>query len=224
MKKIFLPIILVSICTSVWSIPPFDSTRNFFAGVSINYLNINPQLTGYSSQNTIDGESFGWNDWTSEEIDELNEYIDIRHYWFSPGLIFGGDIIPKTEKPFSLKVSAQIGYPIFGHTEKQKSTGDIEYQGKQHGYDFFGGLTFDLEYKLSQWSIVLRPSINYLYVNSKKVDYNYLPEGSYDTKYDLITQSLYTRMDALASYSLKKYSFLPDPEFTIIKTKASSIL
>lgn len=213
MKKILLPIILVSIWSYVWSVPPSDSTRNFFAGVSFNYINMNPKLSAYSSQNFIDGESFGWNAWSSDEINELNEFIDIRHYWLSPGLIFGGDIIPKTEKPFSLKAIAQIGYPVYEHTETQKSTDDVEYKGEQQGLDLFGGLTFDLEYRINQWSTVLRPSINYLSINSSKVDYNYLPEGSYETDYDFSTKSLYSRIDVLASYSLKKLQFFAGPGF-----------
>lgn len=190
-----------------------DKPRIFFSGISVDYMSLSPELDSYSSQNWIDGQNFGWTDWTSDEINEFNEFIETKQYWLSTGLTFGAWLYHPVDKPFSIKVLGQAGYPIFKHSEKQKNNGDLSFEGRQKGMAFFGGLTLDFEYRFQKWGLILRPSFNYLRLSTDKVSYNYLEEGSYSTEYDFMTTSLFYCMDLMASYQVKNIQLYAGPGY-----------
>ncbi len=192
-----------------------DTLSRCRVGLFYSYLNISQELTSYSSCNWIDGNKTDEYNWTDEEIDDLNTYVDINQIWSIIGLDFGVDIYKQKDKPFELTAQIGAGYPIFKHQEKQKSNGDVLFEGQQSGMDFIGQIGLGLKYKYKSWIFSATPLFKVLYVNSDKVEYNYLPEGGYTTGYNFKNTSFYSRLDLLAERAFNRFQVFAGPGFYI---------
>lgn len=186
---------------------PGPANNKYFGGVAFDYFQTKSELSAYSSSNTIDGESFGWTDWTENEISDLNNYVRTTQTWMAPSLVFGMNIIEKPENPWSLSGEAMLGYLLLKHDEEDKNTGDNLLEVKNDGkVNLFGNLDFRLNYSIKKWQFTFNPAISTGIAHSSKVTYNYLPEGSYDTEYDITTKFYYPKVNLMAAYAFGNIS------------------
>lgn len=186
---------------------PGAAKSKYYGGVAFGYFQTESEFSTYSSSNTIDGESFGWTDWTENEISDLNNYVRTTQTWMAPSLVFGMNIIDKPEKPWSLSGEAALGYLLLKHDEEDKNTGENLLEVKNDGkFNLFGNLNFHLNYSIKKWQFTFNPTISTGIAHSSKVTYNYLPEGSYNTQYDIATKFYYPKATLMAAYTFGNIS------------------
>lgn len=179
----------------------------YYGGVAYYYFQTNSTLKAYTSTNSIDGESFGWTDWTDDEINDFNNYVRTKQTWMAPSLVFGMNIIDKPAKPWSLSGEAMLGYLIQKHDEEDKNTGQNLLEVKNDGkLNMYGNLDFNLNYTIKSWRFTLNPAVTCGIAHSSQVTYNYLPEGDYDAEYDITTKFYYPKVNLLAGYTFGKIS------------------
>lgn len=219
MKQFFTCSMLVLFSIATLATNPSDSTSKFFVGVSFNYFNVGLDLNSYSSQNWIDGENFGWSDWSDDEITQFNDNIKTQQYWLATSVVFGGAIYQSKNNPFSVFAQVQVGNPIFQHLEQQSHNGDESFKFQQKGINLYAGITLNMEYQFKNWSLLLVPSIKYIGVGTDNVDYNYLPEATYITEYEVNTSSIYANLDLLGAYKWRKFQILAGPGFFTYKNE-----
>lgn len=208
MKKTLLLCSLMGASLLLFSQNDTGSAKNlYYGGVAFYYFQTNSELSAYSSSNTIDGESFGWTDWTEDEISIFNNYIRTKQTWMAPSLVFGMNIIDKPENPWSLSGEAMLGYLFQNHDEEGKHTGDNLLEVKNDGkLNLFGNLDFRLNYSIKKWQFTFNPAISTGIAHSSTVTYNYLPEGNYNTEYDITTKFYYPKVNLMAAYTFGNIS------------------
>jgi hypothetical protein len=208
MKKSFLFILLTG--TTLLLFAQDDTAvekKRFYGGLAFSYFTNQLEMTGYSSSNSIDGESFEWHDWPDDEIADFNTYVCTSQNWMVPSLLFGMKILDPPGSRWLLSGEASVGYMFFHHEEEDRNTGATLLKVKNDGrFNISGSLAFDLKYRLGKWYLAANPAVITGVAHSYEVEYNYLPEGEYETSYDLTTTIIYPKMNLLGGYSFHNLS------------------
>lgn len=222
MKKIIQAVVLAAIFISVQCMaqpvqpdPDQDSgtmnsgkagKKNFYGGVAFSYLATDCELNAYSSSNRIDEEVFDWKDWPEDEISDFNTYVNTSQSWMSPSLMFGMRIIDNPENRWSLTGEAMLGYLLIKHLEEDKNTGATMLEVKNDGkINVSGNLSFVLKYALGNWFVAINPVFAAGVAHSEHIDYNYLPEGGYDTKYEISSAMYYPEVNLSGGYTFGNF-------------------
>jgi hypothetical protein len=123
----------------------------------------------------------------------------------SPSLLFGMNMIDKPESRWDLRGEAMLGYLLHKCDEVVRSSGFTLLEVKNDGrVNLFGSLAFDLKYKTGKWRVAVNPVFTAGVAHSGHVSYNYLPEGSYDTHYDIRSTIYYPKVNLTGGYSFGK--------------------
>jgi hypothetical protein len=120
----------------------------------------------------------------------------------APSLYFGMKIIDTPESRWSLTGEATLGYLVFNHEEDDKNTGsmllDVQSDG---GLNLSGSIAFNVKYRMGKWYLAANPACVTGLAHSERVDYNYLPEGSYQTAYDATFSVFYPTLNLMGGYT-----------------------
>lgn len=208
MKKTMLFLILTGVTMLAYSQDDVAAAKGkFYGGVAFSYFATELDMSGYSSSNTIDGENFGWRDWSDDEVSDFNTYVLTAQSMMAPSLVFGMKIIDTPESRWSLSGEAMLGYLLVKHDEEDRNTGVTLLEVKNDGrINVSGSIAFDLKYKIGKWYVAVNPAFAAGVSHSEHVSYNYLPEGSYDTKYDIQSTFYYPKGNLTGGYSFGNMS------------------
>lgn len=220
MKKIYLLLYLFLVLGITQISAQNDDIKRFYGGVSMDYLNISPEMYSYSSQNWIDDEGFGWYDWADEEIKEFNDYVSTEQTWMAPSLMFGMKILDNPESPWLLTGDVKLGYLFHKHNEIDNNTGVDLLEVKNDGkLNLFSSLNFNLKYTLQKWNLAINPIFNFGLNQSENISYNYLPEGNSDIKYNMQSLLYYPKVNLTGGYSFGDLSIYAGAGFGAYYTK-----
>ena len=208
MKKTMLFLILTGITMLVYSQDDVAAAKGkFYGGVAFYYFAAELDMSGYSTSNTIDGENFGWRNWSDDEVSGFNNYVLTAQSLMAPSLLFGMKIIDKPESRWSLSGEAMLGYLLFKHDEEDRNTGVTLLEVKNDGrINVSGSIAFDLKYNFGKWYLAVNPAFAAGVSHSEHVSYNYLPEGCYDTKYHIQSKFYYPKGNLTGGYSFGNLS------------------
>ena len=177
--------------------------KKFFGGLAFDYMGANIDLTKYSTENLIDGNSFGWDDWEDSEIQEFNYFVKTTQTLISPSLMFGMSIFDKPDNPWSLIGKVNLGYLFYTHKEEDKNIGtsllDVQ---SDAGFNLFSRIEFRVKYSWNKWNLAINPMFMYGLAHSQEITYDYLPAGSYITEYDLQSQLYFPKVNLIGGYSI----------------------
>lgn len=206
MKKMLLLLILLGTTYFMYSQNNPDQGKNkFYGGVAFCYFGANSDLSDYSSSYNIDHQVFGQNDLPEDEITQFNNDVRSSQTWMAPSLVFGMNLINRPGSRWALKGEAILGYLFHQHDEVVRSSGVTLLEVKNDGrVNLTGSLALALKYKTGKWHVALNPVITAGVTHSAHVSYNYLPEGSYDTHYDIRSSIYYPKVNLSGGYSFGK--------------------
>jgi hypothetical protein len=95
-----------------------------------------------------------------------------------------------------------LGYLLYSHEEEDRNTGvtllEVNNDSK---INLCGSLAFDLKYHFGKWHLAANPSFTAGVAHSEQVEYNYLPEGDYDTQYNIQSTIFYPKINLMGGYS-----------------------
>lgn len=217
-KQLLLFILLTPVL--IWAQTPESKVSRYSGGISAYYLQISPELNSYSSQNWIDGESFGWNDWDESEISDLNNYVSTTQTWVSPSLIFRMNILDNPESPWLFVGEFMLGYLFHEHNEVEESSEikllEVKTDG---GMNFFSSINCKMQYSLQKWNLAITPVLTAGIIHSERIVYDYLDEASYDTKYEIQSKMFFPKVNLTGGYSFNTVSVYAGAGFGSYYTK-----
>ncbi len=219
MKKYLFLMTLAFLCIATHSQvikgEPDKKENRFFIGAGYSFLSTGMKLSGLTLQSTWYGQDLGSTELNSEEIKEINEFIErssrINALTFHLGMV----LLDKPESDMKINGSLFLGLAGNLTEVKNSNNGDQEYSFNSGFSKPCLGLGFDLSYRLTEhWALSLRPYVigsmgkaNDIQDSINPDPLNFIPDKQ--DKY----QTIYARGSLFAEYTIGHLTIYAGPGF-----------
>jgi hypothetical protein len=197
---------------------PEKKTRKFHVGLSYSYMNTDMKLNSLSIHSVWQGQDFGTNDLTDDEIDDINSFVTRTSKVNCISLEAGMVLLSKPDVKWFIEGSIVAGIANNYTRIYNEETGKEE-QTFNSGYGKpLVGLNFDFSYHFTpHWGLSLRPILDYSWGTAKDIkDESYPPLENYtETRKDQFLY-LYHRANLLATYTVKNFKISAGPGFYML--------
>jgi hypothetical protein len=219
-------LILLQIMCCLWIIAlsqagPDDQVKpgdKYFFGLNYTYIDNDVKLLSMTKQSVWAGDDFGTVKLDQDEIDTLNSFVDYGEMIHEVFLSAGMALLDRPENPWTISGIMTVGFGKREHTifsDRTDST-DMSFISKINSPSFGIGLNFKYSFN-DKWSLVLHTHTVYMFGSSDNiVDNIYSKVGSLEeeriNKFDLS----YTRVNFMAAYTYKDFTFSLGPGFYLL--------
>ncbi|NPD45845.1 MULTISPECIES: hypothetical protein [unclassified Lentimicrobium] len=206
MKKLLFTTAVFLLCGYLYAQDTVTKDKKSKVYFSFNIGMMDLELHSYSSQLRIDTESFGWNDWDTDELDEFNSLYSSTQLWTSSNVGFAYNILNNSQSKWNIDIGVELGIPTVSHIEKDRADDEIQLEFTQKGINYSLGLFADIDYHINEdWTVIAQPLFSYASCNSDMNSYTYSFEGSYKTEYETTFSSIYPRLNIMGGYHVKNF-------------------
>jgi hypothetical protein len=224
-KKYLLVILVLTLGLSSMAQESTDEktarNRRFFVGASYSFMSVDMKLSSLTLHSVWYGSDLGTREFESEEIDNINGYVDRHSDVNALTLEAGMHLLNKPENPWKLSGTLLLGIAQNLTTVQNNETGVQEYSFNSGFSKPCLGLGFNFGYQFTpHWSLSLRPNVVGTMGTITNIDdqINPDPVNFTSVKKDQFT-TLYLRGSLMAGYTAGPVTIMAGPGFYYLWSK-----
>ncbi|HNW73319.1 MAG TPA: hypothetical protein PKN44_06815 [Bacteroidales bacterium] len=187
--------------------------EKFHIGLAYSYVNTDLTLTYMNLQSRIADTDLEENTLTGDEIDDLNSFMKWNEKTQNLYIVFGMFLLKKPDHRWQIKANIFAGLSKLRY-EIQDTRSDTAHLVSFSSFQKPSlGLQIGVKYVVNQnWAVVLEPWIAYSWGKLTSIN------DDLNTELDFATESrehdfqcIYSRINIMAAYTLKRFSFSLGP-------------
>jgi len=192
--------------------------KKFHIGLDYTFIQTDMKLLYMTQQNTWNGTEFDLRKFEQDEIDEMNSIEKFTRKFQSLALEAGIVLVNKSDGKWMIDGSIMIGIAKPWYRVYNTKNDTIEFLATSGFSMLTAGFKFTFRYNLNpHWGFGLYPYFGYSFGTNKNINDNTYGHIEYfNEKRQNRYAYLYSRINVLASYTIKKFTVSAGPGFYLL--------